>query len=1002
MSLKRFIRFGFLLVLVSLAFGITNAQADSSVIGPYTEILIPFEELPALNEDLAYHPVIDQYKSEATLQVLYVLEDPRDVPLARYVYYKDDYGVIAPNNIPTQWSEYSTELEEVKSFSPKTINVYVRVQAPADQQVPDPLFAGGDPGEAGEGFFYSSRYNGDRPTLFIPYYSLNKELYEGFPCAVPEYADGTQPYQIPEEINGGLAIGKNGLYDPAAYAPPQPWYFNENKMLEAGEVREGWVSCLAPGVPLDEIRIETWYEYVMEEQPVNTPAPSPAPIEGGGIEIECLIVESLDDPACSEDTCCTLALPTANAPDQSNIDNQAIIDNKALDVFTAWSYNNALPFPKEGIRLEGVKMSFINEAGEIKNAQGSAVFESANVIQVERSGPDYVPFISKVHVDPEVFSEEDLKGYILHRVDVSVEIYEQSNSIYQLLSARPIQNIDNDTYEKFLLANSKHSASNEFPNETQVLVSMFLDEPDSPYEGCVLTDLVIGSVPYGFTGGDNPLSERDNRESGPLPTKLWFSINPSVPVDTYSGHVEAMRNPRYSVIGATINNTDFTSMTNMCEVVDCVEYLDEGDTYRAGGYTDPKVIKIKPSRSIPVMCAGEWANNIIVDDLTVIKYMEYIREPWGDGREGGVLHRDDINYGGAAPVFLYDLRIMGGGTPWWIKTKMSGNSRSYDPLDYIYGHTVDLNTGWPVHNDAAVIPYYAVIENDLSKGFLARGTSYPVNFYSEKSGWMGEIIDQKVLAFSSVNIFDDGEDYKSLNNERTGFLFLDEGPLWVTDCPRDLMPASSSKDRYAPEEVVFASIADSSPHAMNSLLPGMTYPTNLPVVDGKFYSLGEYGDTYTFESSDSINNYKFTVSDVELVRGKADRSAVYVPTEDTFYPAEKYPNWNNRQFFARNSAFVIPPDTTYVEITVGVDRLEISEGFHCELEDEDLQLVYPGYLPINGVIETKPDEPKICKKDDSSFRIAFLFPSLDFELEKMLFSIRGGAQLPWNFWRLTE
>jgi hypothetical protein len=78
MSLKRFIRFGFLLGLVSLVFGISPARADSSIIGPYTEILIPFEDLPELNGDLAYHPVVDQYKSGATLQVMYVMEDPRD------------------------------------------------------------------------------------------------------------------------------------------------------------------------------------------------------------------------------------------------------------------------------------------------------------------------------------------------------------------------------------------------------------------------------------------------------------------------------------------------------------------------------------------------------------------------------------------------------------------------------------------------------------------------------------------------------------------------------------------------------------------------------------------------------------------------------------------------------------------------------------------------------------------------------------------------------------
>ena len=56
------------LVVVSISLAgavVSQAQegVDSSIIGPYTEILIPFEDLPALNENLAYHPVIDQYES---------------------------------------------------------------------------------------------------------------------------------------------------------------------------------------------------------------------------------------------------------------------------------------------------------------------------------------------------------------------------------------------------------------------------------------------------------------------------------------------------------------------------------------------------------------------------------------------------------------------------------------------------------------------------------------------------------------------------------------------------------------------------------------------------------------------------------------------------------------------------------------------------------------------------------------------------------------------------
>jgi len=52
------------------------------------------------------------------------------------------------------------------------------------------------------------------------------------------------------------------------------------------------------------------------------------------------------------------------------------------------------------------------------------------------------------------------------------------------------------------------------------------------------------------------------------------------------------------------------------------------------------------------------------------------------------------------------------------------------------------------------------------------------------------------------------------------------------------------------------------------------------------------------------------------------------------------------------------------EIKVGVDRLGISEG---------LQPVYPGYLPIRGVVDRKPGKPESYNYGEWLFRMAFLF-----------------------------
>lgn len=194
-----------IIVVITLSLGgivsVGQAQesADSTVIGPYTVIQLPLEDLPALNENLAFHPIIDQYESGATLQIMYVLEDPRDVPLARYAYFTEDRGVIAPNDLPSTIDrpEYTQEMEEILSQNPKTINVYVRAMAPADQSVPDPLFGDLERLDS-EGNGFIRPYNPNRPALVVYFPGSGHPLN----CAVPEYINGPEPYLLPPEISG--------------------------------------------------------------------------------------------------------------------------------------------------------------------------------------------------------------------------------------------------------------------------------------------------------------------------------------------------------------------------------------------------------------------------------------------------------------------------------------------------------------------------------------------------------------------------------------------------------------------------------------------------------------------------------------------------------------------------------------------------------------------------------------------------------------------------------
>ncbi len=961
-----------IVVIVALGLGtaaVGQAQegTDSSIIGPYTEILIPFEDLPALNEDLAYHPVIDQYESGATLQVMYVLEDPRDVPLARYAYYTDDYGVIAPNNSPVDWPLFSEAMEDLKSYSPKTINVYVRVQAPANQQVPDPLFSDKEfELRIEEGAFITPRYNGDRPALSIPLTTNREDREEGFPCAVPEYADGTQPYQIPGEIDGGLAIGRNGLYDPKAYAPPQPWYYNENNMLEAGEVREGWVSCLVPDIPLDEIQIEAWYEYI---QTIPTPGPSPTPIEGVGVgvEVECLIVDSLDDPAC-ETSCCALSVPTELIPTVDATEQAMMYPTKeVIGDYLTWSYFKAVPIPEVGISFDDVTMYFLNEKGDVKNTQGTAVFETAAVIQIEGIYQDDFYYVSKVVVDPVGFSDEDLQGYTLHRVDVDVEIYEQANATGSLLGIMEMHNEDNSTFEKYMQVNFQffQSGGIKIPNPTEKLpfAFTFLYEPESPYDGYAFVEL-----------GGELLFRDDNKSNGGLPKDLWFSIGPRFPEVAYHGETELSGQPRYAAKGASINNTNLVSSTTMCDVVDCLEV------------SDPKDADMVP-RTVPVMCAGEWSNNFIIDGVDLLPAMYYVGEAWTASRYYmEILHLDLENRVDHDRVLLYQGKILGGATPWWTHSENWG-------AWVIDGNVVDLETGNYLYNRVNITPYYSKIdENDLSQGFFTPGS-----FTIKDGGWMGEVIDQKLLVFGVIDLSYD-EKHGYLTDKNTVFLFKDEGPAWATDCQRRTITNLVSEEIYASSESYSVSEVEGDQHWMGQILPGMDYPISLPIVSGEIYEMGDYGDKIYFGKN------MFTPKQVKIVSGKPTVPTIYVESEDKYYPGENFPSINNRVLTSGEGGVVIPPDTTYIRVRISVDHLDNYGGLpgRCSLSTEDFQLVYQGYYPITAIGDLKTPPLFPCDEKDYSVWMHFFFPSLEFEQEKLLLSIRGGPREPWYFWRLTD
>ena len=401
----------------AVAVGQAQESTDSSVIGPYTEILIPFEDLPELNEDLAYHPLIDSgtfslvtnenlapENAGARIQVLYVLEDPRDVPLARYAS-NDGSDVVLPN-------------ASLINQNLKTINVYVRVKAPLHKAATDSILTS-----------ESTALNW--PALYVVPLSFELEGISTYPCAPVEYADGTSPYKLPDEIDGGEAVREDGLYDPAAYAPPNPWYYNEDPLLEPGEIREGWISCLAPDLPLEQLQVKYRHTMIPEpeivfaekDRPFGGPYPEFSELEVIGLsndDVPQSIGECAEKDYCLEGSGVTLnqckyaaqnagleqGLCVLGILDQTNSEGEGTtylistdpeaeisearvfytIEHEELTQksYLLWNYTGAGSFPVRLIKLEDVPLTFLRinsntMDNDIIKGKGSVTFYDSRI-----------------------------------------------------------------------------------------------------------------------------------------------------------------------------------------------------------------------------------------------------------------------------------------------------------------------------------------------------------------------------------------------------------------------------------------------------------------------------------------------------------------------------------------------------------------------------------------------------------------------------------------------
>jgi hypothetical protein len=597
--------------------------------------------------------------------------------------------------------------------------------------------------------------------------------------------------------------------------------------------------------------------------------------------------------------------------------------------------------------LEDIPLTFINEKGEQKNTRGSVVFNSPKVVRVDtvNKATEFL-FVSKVVVEPVGLSDNELQGFDLSRIDAYVKVFNQADAPHEVLYIEGIRNDVTSVSEKYMRVNYWYPVWEGVPNISEgkrPFADLFLHEPTSPLEGFVFTLL--------DTASQEPLDLMIYPEQDvPLSSAVWITIEPSEQADQTTELSRAL----FPAKGVNITN-NLESRTDMCDIVDCLEIKDPDD-------------KNNEIRTVPLLCPGEWANNFVIDGLS-IEDIDYIGEPYGMGLRPEYFRAYIQSRAIPPKTWVYKGKILGGLSPWW-------STKSH----YTSAKVVDLFTGDYLDTNPRILPYY---HKDAEAYYL------PANNSSQAGGWITGIASNKLLIFDVLQKADSVK-------ENNALLFMEEGPAWTNSCSRSLLPALSSSEAYAPLNVSSGVDLIKNSHIMLELMPGMEYPVSEPRITGEVLQLGGVGP--------AINKQILRPVAVKIIPGRANKPIVYVPSEDTYYPAVKNETNNNAVFFGRVEAELIPPGSSLV--MVNLEKVSPAGPLACGTRPEDIQLSYPGYYPITSSPESLLEFnigflTWMCSDDDFSSKwIVFKFPSLDIDPNELLLSIKGEDN--WVFWNLVE
>jgi len=234
--------------LAALSLGMVAAGGPvaqkSEGMGPQDVAVIPIESVPGWVSEGVARTIPSQV--QGGLEVLAVLLDPRDVPIDRFLYALTERGEVMVH----PQAEAIRRSFEGRGHS--AVAVYVRVTAraeiPVDSVEIDPFYV--DPLEV----------QAANDSFHAP--------WDGIGVADSHAPDSVLPCLEPMTIGKGVkafdAPDTGVRIRPDEYLPPTPHYEVVDQTgipgmvmggMAAGETREGWLLCLAPDVPVQDVRV---------------------------------------------------------------------------------------------------------------------------------------------------------------------------------------------------------------------------------------------------------------------------------------------------------------------------------------------------------------------------------------------------------------------------------------------------------------------------------------------------------------------------------------------------------------------------------------------------------------------------------------------------------------------------------------------------------------------------------------------------------------------------